>query len=280
MASDNNNILASSVNSIDNITVFDRMVQSRLAAIDLTAMCMYLIDVCPIEALPILAKQFDMLGFNGWVLCDTEDQRRTLIKRAIELKKYRGTPWSVIEALKSVGFYDVQIQEGVSGALYDGTYTYDGTITYGGGNWANFRLNLLDLGEQKGFSEGDLILITDVVNKYKAARCKLLDIILSATVSDYFDTISDDDFTINAEFTDTDEFNVNHFYNGTGLYDGSWLYSGENEEFEINMNTGGFEESFGVDDGDFIVNLVPLSKVISTEDYFRLTTESGNELVI
>ena len=278
---DKTTILASSVNAIQNVTVFDRMIQSRLAAIDLSAMCMYLIDVCPVEALPILAKQFDMLGFNGWILCDTEDQRRTLIKRAIELKKYRGTPWSIIEALKSVGFYDVSIQEGASGALYDDTYTYDGAITHGGGNWASFRINLLDLGEQKGFSAADLELIVEVVNKYKAARCKLLDVLISVSVSDYFDEMTDDDFTINAAFSDREEFNVNHTYNGSNVHDGTWDYSGEREEFEIYISSESDEESFGSDDSDFIINIVYLSAVvtITTEDDEDITTEDDDYLI-
>lgn len=276
---DKNTILASSVNAIQNISVFDRMVQSRLASIDLSAMCMYLIDVCPVEALPILAKQFDMLGFNGWVLCDTEDQRRSLIKRAIELKKYRGTPWSVVEALKSVGFRDVRIQEGASGALYDDTYTYDGTITHGGGNWASFRINLLDLGEQKGFSSAQLGLIKEVVNKYKAARCSLLDVILVVSVSDYFDE-TEDEFTINAYVPDSDEFNVNHTYNGEGIHDGSWTYSGEREDFDISVNETAVEESFNPDDSNFYINVLSSGVSIITEGGENIITESGNNLII
>jgi phage tail P2-like protein len=276
---DKTTILASSVNSIQNISVFDRMVQARLASIDLSAMCMYLIDVCPVEALPVLAKQFDMLGFNGWVLCDTEDQRRSLIKRAIELKKYRGTPWSVKEALRSVGFRDVQIQEGASGALYDAEFIYDGTITHGGGNWASFRINLLDLGEEKGFSSTQLDLIKEVVNKYKAARCKLLDVVLVVSVSDYFDE-TEDEFIINANLRDSDEFNVNHTYNGEGVHDGSWTYSGEREDFDISINETAVEDSFNPDDSNFYINVLSSGISIITEGGEDIITESGNNLII
>lgn len=276
---DNENILASSVNSIDRITVFDRMIKARLEAIDLTPMLMYLIDVVPVAALPILAEQFDVLGFNGWILCDTDDERRTLIKRAIALKRFRGTPWSVKEALRSVGYNDVSIQEGVSGALYDATYTYDGTITYGGGNWASFRLSLLDLGETKGFSSEDLATIIEVVNKYKAARCKLLDIILTASTNDYFDEI-DDDFTINAAITDSDGFGVTHYYDGSNVHNGSWLYSGDTSEFEINAAFE-IEDAFNaVNDSDFHIIIAPLGIFLTTEDDEELITEDGNNIVL
>ncbi len=279
--SDNENILASSVNSIDHITVFDKMMKARLEAIDLTPLLMYLIDVCPVEALPILAKQFDMLGFNGWILCDTEDQRRGLLKRAIELKKVCGTPYAVKEALKSVGYYDVSIQEGVSGALYDGTYTYDGTITHGGGNWASFRVSLLDLGESHGFSVEDLATIIAVVNKYKSARCKLLDIVLTATVFDYWETITDDDFKITASFDDVDEFNVTHRYDGSNIHDGTWLYSGEVDEFLINVGLKEEEDYFNsVDDSNFNIKIIPLSMSIGTEDGSEFITEDGNALIV
>jgi phage tail P2-like protein len=277
---DNENILASSVNSIDHITVFDRMVQARLESIDLVPMLMYLIDVVPVAALPALAEQFDVLGFNGWALCDTEEQRRTLIKRAIELKRFRGTPWSVKEALKSVGYNDVSIQEGVSGALYDATYVHDATITYGGGNWANFRLSLLDLGESKGFSTEDLATIIEVVNKYKPARCKLLDIILSATTIDYFDEIQDSEFSINAESNLQDEFNVTHYYNDTNIFDGSWLYSADSSEFEFAENFEFEDVLNSANDSDFKIIIAPLGISIATEDEYEFITEDGNSIIL
>jgi hypothetical protein len=279
--SDNENILASAVNSTDHITVFDRMAKTRFDSIDLTPILMYMLDIVPVQALPYLASQFDVLGFNGWALCETELERRTLIKRAIELKKYRGTPWSIKEALKSVGFFGVEIQEGSTDAIYDSTYTHDGTIGYGGGNWANFRLSLLDLGESKGFSTESLSIIIEVVNKYKPVRCNLLDIILSATTIDNFES-NDDSLIFKGNATQSDAFNVIHKYDGSNVHDGSWLYAGNSSILTIDININEVSDIFPVpNDSDFIINIVYLSGYnLATESGFDIITEDGNEIIL
>jgi hypothetical protein len=274
------NILASSVNSIPHLTVWDKMIKARFDAIDLSPLLMYLIEVVPSEALPILGEQFDVLGFKGWALCDNDEDRRNLIRRAIELKRYMGTPWSVKEALKAVGYYNVGIQEGVSTALYDAVYVHDGTINYGGGNWAYFRLSILDLGEGKGFSTESLALIIEVVNTYKPARCKLLDILLTATVQDYWDNI-EDEWQAAGTLAGADAFNVTHYYDGSGIHDGSWLYNPDSSIFLMNINVEGVEDEFGeVDDSNFHIIILPLAITLSTEDDFDLLAEDGNTLIL
>ncbi len=76
----------------------------RLGSIDLTPLLVYLIDYVTPSALPHLAEQFHVTGLEGWELAETEEEKRALIKKAIELHRYRGTPWAVKEALKAVGF--------------------------------------------------------------------------------------------------------------------------------------------------------------------------------
>jgi phage tail P2-like protein len=51
------------------------------------------------------------LGYKGWKLANTEDDKRSLIKKAIELHRYKGTVWAVKEAMKSIGFTDAVLIE-------------------------------------------------------------------------------------------------------------------------------------------------------------------------
>lgn len=82
----------------------------RLGQLDLSVLLVYLVDLVGAELLPVLAEQFHVMGDEGWLLANTDDQRRTLIKRAVELHRYKGTVWAVKEAL-GVLAVDVELVE-------------------------------------------------------------------------------------------------------------------------------------------------------------------------
>jgi P2-related tail formation protein len=66
-------------------------------------------------------------GYRGWLLADTEAQKRELLKVAIELHRYAGTPFAIEKALQSVGFIGATIIENpVALFRYDGLFNYDG----------------------------------------------------------------------------------------------------------------------------------------------------------
>ncbi|MBI4691687.1 MAG: phage tail protein I, partial [Nitrospirae bacterium] len=65
----------------------------------LDKLLVYLIDEVSADVLPFLAWQFHV---EGWELSGTESEKRTLIKNSIELHRYKGTPWAIENALKSI----------------------------------------------------------------------------------------------------------------------------------------------------------------------------------
>ncbi|MFT8211441.1 MAG: phage tail protein I, partial [Symbiopectobacterium sp.] len=77
---------------------------ARLDSIDLGVLMVYLVDIVDSFALPWLGEQFSLTGDNGWELAESDDVRRTLIKSAIELHRYKGTPWSIREIIRRFGF--------------------------------------------------------------------------------------------------------------------------------------------------------------------------------
>lgn len=85
---------------------------ARLQDIDLTPLLVYLVDLTEVTALPWLADQLAITGDNGWNLAESEDARRALIKNAIELHRYKGTPWSVRQVIRNLGFGEVELREG------------------------------------------------------------------------------------------------------------------------------------------------------------------------
>ena len=103
------------------------MTQSTLAAIDLNALQVWDFDNVDASLLPHLAEELNVTGYRGWLLADTEAQKRELLKVAIELHRYAGTPFAIEKALQSVGFTSATIIENpVSIFRYDGLFNYDG----------------------------------------------------------------------------------------------------------------------------------------------------------
>jgi P2-related tail formation protein len=169
---------------------------SRLAALDLTTLLVYRIDSVVDEALPFLAWQFDILSplwqliapvalgvdaltnidllidvdnliESGGLITElalTEAAQRELLKNAIALHRFRGTPWAVKQALASLGWTTVSLLEG---------QTSWGGIAYPSNQgWAVFRV-MIDLAAGQGVSIGAASTAVAAVNFFKPARAWL-----------------------------------------------------------------------------------------------------------
>jgi phage tail P2-like protein len=196
-----NIVLASALDGRQHLAAWDQLFEYRFAALELEKLLLMLIDTVDVVALPYLADQFDLLGVKGWNACKTDQDRRNLIKRAIELKRYQGTNYAIRRAVQSVGYYDIEIIEGVS-AVYDGRFKHDGTINYGGGRWACFAV-VLDIGEKKGISQAETEEAIELINEYKRAVTRLLWIDWKCTLIDTAETreffLMDADMPINED---------------------------------------------------------------------------------
>lgn len=185
-------LLASGIAHIPHLAAFDDMVKSRLESLDLSALLVYVVDSVPADALYYLASQFDVLGWKGWNLAQTDADRRALIKKAIELHRYKGTVWAIKEAVRAVGFDDAKVKEHV-GFDYDGAIDYDGTEVFSGGHWANFRV-IVGLPDDIPINATLISLLTNLILEYKNARSNLTDI---AFYINFSDTMSfNDDTTV------------------------------------------------------------------------------------
>ena len=141
---------------------------ARLAALDLTTLLVYRIDSVVASALPFLAWQFDVLSplwqliapvalgvdalTNIDLLIDvdnliesgglvtelalTEAAQRDLLKSAIGLHRFRGTPWAIKQALASLGWATVTLLEGQT--------SWGGVAYPSNQGWAVFRV-MIDL---------------------------------------------------------------------------------------------------------------------------------------
>lgn len=177
-------ILASGAQLSEHTKAFDIVTRDRLTALDLSPLLIYMIDTVPASVLPYLAEQFDVMGYKGWRFADTEQKKRDLIKQAIELHRYKGTPWSIVEAIKRIGFYDATVLEGGYGMYYNREAQFDRRIQYAGPyNIFNFRVRV-DLGNTRGISAQQSLDILALVNEYKNVRSRLVDVFYTRTVVD------------------------------------------------------------------------------------------------
>lgn len=175
------NLLPSSIKNKAHLSAFDAMIEQRFIDLDFTPVLMNLVDTCSVNALPYLLNQFDVLGYKGLRFLDPlsttyDNDRRDLIKKAIELHKYKGTRWAIKESLKLIGVTDCEIYSNVSNYFHDGVWLRDGSIAHNIQNWATFTLKV----NSATFTTITTGLVTDMVNlinEYKTGRSRLVRIV-------------------------------------------------------------------------------------------------------
>lgn len=203
-------ILPDSIAIYPDIAGLDKAIAKYMSGIPVTELLVYNIDQVDAKAIPALAEQFDVLGYKGMKLAKTEDDQRQIIKRAIELHRYKGTIWSVKEAMKSVGFSDVTINEHVSG------------------HWANFSVTLLNSGV--GITDNSILELRKMIEEYKPQRSNLVSIEMEILVQD--EIIFDEDMQgLSPDILAEDKiiFTAALLYDGTGSYNGIFDHSGDSD---------------------------------------------------
>jgi len=168
----------------------------RLAALDLVPLLVYRIDSVPDAALPFLAWQFDILS-QFWQLVAPAEQsidaltdidaladidtltgstttlqisagaiqaRREVVKSAIQLHRFRGTPWAIKSTLATIGWPHAAIKEGQA--------SWGGTAYPGNQGWAVFRV-IVNLAPEQPVVRGVAQTIVTAINFCKPARAWL-----------------------------------------------------------------------------------------------------------
>lgn len=237
------NILATGISYAPHLAAFDQIAKQRLEGIDLTPLLMYIIDTTDADALPYLAEQFHALGWEGWALTTNEAERRELIKRAVELHRYKGTVWAIKNAVKAVGFDGAEVIEHV-GFDYNGQQLFNGTNNYTGGEWATFRVKIV-LPSTRPLTADDITRIRSMVLEYKNARSHLVDMTF-VIVFDEKVLVNEDqlDLLVGDDPTDTLTYGLN--YNGVGTHNGVYLYDQSNDPGVLTIEINGIatQENF------------------------------------
>jgi hypothetical protein len=160
---------------------------------DLSILLIYFIDTVEITALVHLAEQFDVLGYKGWLLADTEQKQRDLVQDSVRLHRIAGTPESILEILEKLGYPGLGIIENPC-MLYDGTWKYDGTEKYVGRLFDRFMVDNVTT-----LPDAERPLVTELVNTWKNVR------------SNFFQPFEP------------------RFYDGSWTYNGDVVYNGKSD---------------------------------------------------
>lgn len=81
---------------------FEQLLDRIEKKFDLTKVLTSFIDIVDASVLPHLAKAFHVLGIEGWDYAKTDREKRDLLKQAVELHRYKGTPWAVRQSIKRI----------------------------------------------------------------------------------------------------------------------------------------------------------------------------------
>ena len=132
----------------------------RLTGLDMSRLLIYLVDLVEDDALPFLGEQFHTMGGEGWDFAADDAARRALIKSAIELHRYKGTPWAIKQALKKLGLERVALVEHPEAA-----------------HWAEFDVDITVL--DRPLTEVIYPQISQLIDTYKPVRSHLRRLVVS-----------------------------------------------------------------------------------------------------
>ena len=189
---------------------------------------------CPASLLPWLAWA---LSVDEWDSDWPEERKREAIAASIELHRYKGSVWSVREALRRIGYKDVEIDEGIAALKHDSTARHDGTRTYSGeGEWFIFNLRL-DLGETAGVTAAESRLMREVAERFAPASRRLNEVRRSASIEEKVEV--EETFSFALVLGHQDSLPVGPRHDGAALYDGNVIHGGpRRDRLEVVYSTG------------------------------------------
>lgn len=200
----------------------DILMQQQFKRIDISKLLVYFIDVVDERMLPFLAEEFDVLGKKGWEYADTVPKKRALLKDAVILHRYWGTPWAVERVVAQAGLTDA--------VLVENTGTDPDT------GWALFRIDV-DFTTLPPEPE-QIANATELVNIWKRASCVLEGIFYTGLDFTEVDGLAaDEELFVAAEVDPVDDMGVLGGFpcDGSVLCDGSHNCIDELDTIVINI---------------------------------------------
>lgn len=113
----NDNILPESVRQVPAMFAFEETTKELLRRNGMELLITRFFDTMNAQKLPFFAPLFDVEGLKGWVFAATTDQQRALLKKAILLHRYKGTPWAIDQVIAQSAYPAAVLVENPQGNL-------------------------------------------------------------------------------------------------------------------------------------------------------------------
>lgn len=143
---------------------------SRLDSLDKSQIMTSIIELVDDKYIELLAEKWSVTGYDGYLLEDSIKSKRSLISAAVELHKYKGTPWAVKQICKKLGLGDVEIIEQLAKQFHEGVITRNGIYFHGDDNcWAQYRILLNDV-----ITYAEAKVARQTIERFAPARSELI----------------------------------------------------------------------------------------------------------
>lgn len=162
-------IIAGALKNSPHLALFDIVAKKSFNGIEIENLLVFNFDTVDARLLDTLASDFGLLGYNGWILAETEQQKRDLLKNVIGRKKVYGTPQSIRDALYRLGFHDISFKEG---------WDFTSSDPVPESPWAFFRV-IYQLPAEESLTSDIANKAIGLINNLKPARSRLQDFSMS-----------------------------------------------------------------------------------------------------
>jgi phage tail P2-like protein len=142
----------------------------RLSRLDIRPLLVYDFAHVEASALDSLAEQFSLTDGDGWDLVESDDARRAMLQSAIAMHRLKGTPWSIRELVRRLGFGEIDLIEHIGRLNYDGRRQYNGYMLHGDPDaWPIYRVVLLD----RALTNEQAVRLASALASWAPLRCHL-----------------------------------------------------------------------------------------------------------
>ena len=169
--------------------------RAMIADVPVEAVIIFLPQVVDADALEILLDEWQV---NLPGIGDSTDQvKRDMIESAMQLHRFKGTPWAIREVFRIAGMPVIEILEAAEldahNQRFYGSFIYGGGATYGphAAHWAQYavRFNLADTTQPIPNSLSQSMV--DVLRRFAPARCELMWLAAETSITNATASMSD-----------------------------------------------------------------------------------------
>ncbi|QIW15863.1 phage tail protein [Pasteurellaceae bacterium RH1A] len=138
----------------------------KLPQLNIDSIMTTLVELLGDEFLPLLAEKWSVTGDDGLLIADSDNTKRNLIKKAVELHRHKGTPWAVREVLRQLGFGEIDLDEGLKKRDYS---SHTGVAQIPAvERWAHYAVRL-----NQPITNDQALNIRKILRAFAPARCTL-----------------------------------------------------------------------------------------------------------